>query len=412
VEDFRREEQGLVPVQVDRWGPLVFVHLGDAPRPAGLRRAAPAEMGALEGLRFLERREYTLACNWKVFVDNYLDGGYHVNSVHPALGSVLQYSEYRTECFERTSLQSSPMRAGRRRDGGATRTGDRARYAWAFPNVMINLYAGVMDTNVVLPLGPERCRVLIDFYFADLEGDGRAGSRRRAWSSATGSSSRTWASARTCRRGSQPLVPDGQVQRAPRGRHPPLPPVGSPRGCRPGAAEVARRRGGPARSRVPRGLCSRRSLFLLLGAAGLFPVAATTVPSRLEAGSRVSSSGVPSRARRRRSPFPPRRRRIASLLAGLRTFRRNCAGLPREVRRPQPWGTTSFYPRVPQFADEGFALGPAEMFVAVKQRHPRNRNGGVGGNLSDEEIWTAVWFLQRMRALPPAVEQAWKAPPQ
>jgi len=37
---------------------------------------------------------------------------------------------------------------------------------------MINLYAGVMDTNVVLPVGPERCRVLIDFYFADLEGDG------------------------------------------------------------------------------------------------------------------------------------------------------------------------------------------------------------------------------------------------
>jgi choline monooxygenase len=128
-------------------------------------------MGTLEGLRFLERREYTLACNWKVFVDNYLDGGYHVNTVHPALGSVLQYSEYRTECFARTSLQSSPLRAGDDAAAAATRTGDRARYAWAFPNVMINLYAGVMDTNVVLPLGPERCRVLIDFYFADLEGE-------------------------------------------------------------------------------------------------------------------------------------------------------------------------------------------------------------------------------------------------
>jgi choline monooxygenase len=173
VEDFRREEQGLVPVQVDRWGPLVFVHLGDGTPPLRDSLAPlPSEMGTLDGLRFLERREYTLACNWKVFVDNYLDGGYHVNSVHPALGSVLQYSEYRTECFEQTSLQSSPMRAGDDATAAATRTGDRARYAWAFPNVMINLYAGVMDTNVVLPLGPERCRVLIDFYFADLEGDG------------------------------------------------------------------------------------------------------------------------------------------------------------------------------------------------------------------------------------------------
>jgi choline monooxygenase len=154
---------------VDRWGPLVFVHLGDSPPPlAGWLAPLPAEMGALDGLAFLERREYTLACNWKVFVDNYLDGGYHVNSVHPALGSVLDYSEYRTEIFERTSLQSSPLRSGDDAAASATRKGDRARYAWAFPNVMVNLYAGVMDTNVVLPLGPERCRVLIDFYFADL----------------------------------------------------------------------------------------------------------------------------------------------------------------------------------------------------------------------------------------------------
>jgi choline monooxygenase len=94
-----------------------------------------------------------------------------VNTVHPALGSVLQYSEYRTECFELTSLQSSPLRAGDDADAAAIRKGDRARYAWAFPNVMINLYAGVMDTNVVLPLGPDRCRVLIDFYFGDLEGE-------------------------------------------------------------------------------------------------------------------------------------------------------------------------------------------------------------------------------------------------
>ena len=27
-----------------------------------------------------------------------------------------------------------------------------------------------MDTNLVLPLGPDRCRVVFDFYFADTEG--------------------------------------------------------------------------------------------------------------------------------------------------------------------------------------------------------------------------------------------------
>jgi choline monooxygenase len=34
---------------------------------------------------------------------------------------------------------------------------------------MINVYAGVMDTNLVFPLGPDRCRVIIDFYFSGAE---------------------------------------------------------------------------------------------------------------------------------------------------------------------------------------------------------------------------------------------------
>ncbi len=48
-----------------------------------------------------------------------------------------------------------------------TRTGDRAYYYWLYPNFMINIYEGVMDTNLVLPLGPDKCLVLFDFFFAD-----------------------------------------------------------------------------------------------------------------------------------------------------------------------------------------------------------------------------------------------------
>jgi len=50
----------------------------------------------------------------------------------------------------------------------ATRKGDRAWYFWIYPNFMINIYEGVMDTNLVLPLGREKCRVIFDFYFSDV----------------------------------------------------------------------------------------------------------------------------------------------------------------------------------------------------------------------------------------------------
>ena len=100
-----------------------------------------------------------------MYVDNYLDGGYHVNTVHPALAGVLDYREYKTVPDGNTVLQSSPITPGEG-EAGRTRTGDLAAYWWVWPNFMMNVYAGVMDSNLVLPLGVDRCRVIFDFYFA------------------------------------------------------------------------------------------------------------------------------------------------------------------------------------------------------------------------------------------------------
>jgi choline monooxygenase len=174
VADFCREEQGLPALAVDSWGPLVFVNGGPAPvqklteflKPLPERTAGVG----LERLRFVGRKEYQLECNWKVFVDNYLDGGYHVNTVHPGLAGALDYAHYRTEVFTSSSVQISPLKKSEDETVGLVRTGDNAYYWWIFPNLMINLYQGVMDTNLVLPLGTDRCRVLFDFYFAETEG--------------------------------------------------------------------------------------------------------------------------------------------------------------------------------------------------------------------------------------------------
>lgn len=180
VAGFHREENGLPPVTVDTWGPLVFVHLGNPTISLAEFLQPMPEMLApyhLQQLHCVARKEYVLQCNWKVFVDNYLDGGYHVNAIHPSLAGVLDYKNYKTECFTHTSLQSSPMRlpdAGDDRTAASVRTGKAAAYWWVYPNLMLNAYEGIMDTNLVLPLGPDRCRVLFDFYFADQRPEARA----------------------------------------------------------------------------------------------------------------------------------------------------------------------------------------------------------------------------------------------
>ena len=122
----------------------------------------------LSKLTFLERRTYTLNCNWKVYVDNYLDGGYHVPHLHKSLNSVLEYVDYTVETQDRFCVQSSPIHdTGADAATAAVRQG-RAYYFWQYPNFMINCYEGVMDTNLVLPLDVDRCQVIFDFYFQDV----------------------------------------------------------------------------------------------------------------------------------------------------------------------------------------------------------------------------------------------------
>jgi choline monooxygenase len=182
VLDFDRTANGLVPVEVGLWESWVFVKLERGGRTLEdflgdtLRERVRALR--LETLTWLERRRYTLECNWKVFVDNYLDGGYHVPHVHTALNGVLDYNEYRVENGERYCVQSSPMVSNSEDvHTSAVRRGASAFYCWIYPNVMINCYEGALDINLVCPLSVDRTEVVFDYYFADVS-PGRAESNR------------------------------------------------------------------------------------------------------------------------------------------------------------------------------------------------------------------------------------------
>ncbi|MEX2136601.1 MAG: aromatic ring-hydroxylating dioxygenase subunit alpha [Chloroflexota bacterium] len=103
TEDFRKEDFGLMPVRVDRWGPFVFACLSaDAPPLPEVMGAIPDEVARagfdMDRMRLVERREYLVECNWKVYVDNYLEG-YHLPIAHPQLFRELDYDAYRVEEF-------------------------------------------------------------------------------------------------------------------------------------------------------------------------------------------------------------------------------------------------------------------------------------------------------------------------
>jgi choline monooxygenase len=159
-------QRALRSFAVRAWGDLALLCL-EQPAPDWAQWVAPlpAELwrGELSPLRFVARRSYTLRCNWKVFVDNYLDGGYHVAAVHPELAAGLDLDGYRTQVFERSVLQSAGRAAGSRDE----RLGQRALYVWIHPALALNRYGPVLDVNRVVPLAAERTRVIFDFYFEE-----------------------------------------------------------------------------------------------------------------------------------------------------------------------------------------------------------------------------------------------------
>ncbi len=167
VELFDKQEYGLVPVQLAVWEGLVFVNLADHPKPVGTHFAGIRERIApnrLEALRFIRRIDYDVRCNWKVYVDNYLEG-YHVPSVHPELCRLYDYEGYLTEVHDRYSLQVGPLTDER---NVYTAGGGEALYYHIFPNFMLNVVPGRLQSNVVLPVAPDRCQVIFRYYYDDV----------------------------------------------------------------------------------------------------------------------------------------------------------------------------------------------------------------------------------------------------
>jgi choline monooxygenase len=174
VEFFDRSTMGMVPLRLETWEQFIFVnfdqnaeplsaYLGDIPEQArGFR---------FDGLQFAERRDYVINRNWKVYVDNYLEG-YHIPIAHPGLMREIDYAQYRTDTFRYHSQQFAPIRAMKREEAGerfyAPGTGQReALYFWIFPNLMLNIYPDNVSTNLIVPLSHDKTLTIFECFFHD-----------------------------------------------------------------------------------------------------------------------------------------------------------------------------------------------------------------------------------------------------
>ena len=169
VRDFDPASNGLPPARVEAWGPFLFVCLDPAAPALSAALSAIGRETAhlpLARMRLVKAVDYEIACNWKVYVDNYVEG-YHIPIVHPELFRLLDYGAYAVETAAGYSKQHAPIRTSEAKPAAT-----EAFYYWVFPNLMLNLYPDNLQTNLVLPLSPERTVTRFEWYLLEPERTG------------------------------------------------------------------------------------------------------------------------------------------------------------------------------------------------------------------------------------------------
>ncbi|MEO7572621.1 MAG: SRPBCC family protein [Acidimicrobiales bacterium] len=152
---------GLLEVRVATWRGLLCVGLDPELPPIeawmGADFIAQCEAFAMEAWQPTRRLTHDLACNWKTYSDNYLEG-YHIPCVHPALARSIDTSTYAVEVHD-----------GWARHSATARDGTRATGTWLYhwPNLAVNLYEHGMSIERWYPTGPATCTLVLDFCFAD-----------------------------------------------------------------------------------------------------------------------------------------------------------------------------------------------------------------------------------------------------
>jgi len=166
---------GLLPVRVATFGPFVFA---SAAGPAGAPGAPPlgavlgdlAEVIAgvgldLDGLRRRQRFGYTVAANWKIGVENYLEC-YHCPVAHPGFSAVMEVGPggYQLTASPHRLSHRAPVRHGSAFAAGSVTAGS---YHLLLPNVKININPGRQNLSIgpVYPDGVGGTVGFLDYYF-------------------------------------------------------------------------------------------------------------------------------------------------------------------------------------------------------------------------------------------------------
>ncbi|MFT7588816.1 MAG: choline monooxygenase [Limisphaerales bacterium] len=175
AEGFPRPCDSLSELTLGRWRQFIFTTISPKTDFSVLVKRLEERLHFLpiESFKFEPKysKTYNVHAHWALYCDNFLEG-FHIPFVHQALGSLLDYGSYTTECYDQMVLQIGYS-------DGTGLTFDlpekhpdygknvAAYYYWLYPNFMLNFYPWGVQLNIVKPVTKDFCKVEFLYYIHD-----------------------------------------------------------------------------------------------------------------------------------------------------------------------------------------------------------------------------------------------------
>jgi len=157
AEGFDPRAFGLFPVTVDLWRGFIFVNVDGKAGPLSELTAPLDGLFDAHGIKAgpaTLRRSHDLDCNWKTYVENYLEG-YHIQAVHPKLAAEVNPATYRVRMTGSAAVHEVETLSGVN-DG---------LWVWLWPNLAFNVYRYGLMVEHMRPLGHNRTRLDYLYFF-------------------------------------------------------------------------------------------------------------------------------------------------------------------------------------------------------------------------------------------------------
>ena len=151
---------GLTRVAVEMWRGMVFVNLNADPTPlveALGTFPTVCEPFEWETMNFHSRSTRRVACNWKVYAENFLEN-YHIPTTHPSLARETEALKFRQRTYgdRRWNIHGAPAKESAHMSG---------IFGYFWPNFSFDVFPGGFATERWFPRGHDHIDLYFDYFF-------------------------------------------------------------------------------------------------------------------------------------------------------------------------------------------------------------------------------------------------------